>query len=455
MRLPHALRQATLSLALALMAGAALSEPARLSPDQMRSAAATAVASGDDAAALRLAEALLARDPSDGYALIVKARAARNLGQYDLAIATGRAAWAAAETDADRYAAAMVTAQALSSAGRRTWAQFWLRRAAQTAPDDQREALAARDFRYVRSRNPWSTQLHFAITPSSNVNDGSESDTIVIGGVPFLLSGSAQALSGVELAYGGAVRYRFRTEGGPMMHLGGRLTGRAYRLSAEAKDQAPDLSAADLAYQSGEIELGLRWPGQGKRGVTSLDLALGKSFYGGDPLADIARAELGQSFALSPRMGVKLTVSGEGQWRQDNAIYDSTVITGFAELGRRLESGDRLTLGVGLRDSLSDAAAVAHDAQIVTLSYDRAKPLAGAYFSASLTYERRDYDKPLYGGTPREDDRFRLGLSMLLPEFAQYGFAPEIGVNAVSNSSNVSLYETEEVGVTVGFRSAF
>ncbi|MEX5727236.1 tetratricopeptide (TPR) repeat protein [Rhodovulum iodosum] len=455
MRLPSVLRQVALSLALALTAGAGLAEPARLSPEEMRATAAAAVARGEDEIALRLAEALLARDPDDGYALTVKARAARNLGLYDTAIDAGRAAWRVAETDADRYAAAMVTAQAMSSAGQRTWAQIWLRRAAQTAPDDRREAMAARDYRYVRSRNPWSSQLHFAVTPSSNINDGAESDTIIIGGVPFLLSGSAQALSGLEFSYGAATRYRFRAGDGALMHVGANLYGRAYRLSSDAKEKAPDLDAGDLAYQSGELNFGVRWPGEGRRGVTSFDFGVGKVFYGGDPLADIVRAELGQSFALTPRMGVKLTLSSEGQWRDDNSIFDSTVVTGLAEFGRRLDGGDRVTLGFGLRDTVSEAAAVAHDAQILTLSYDRAKPVAGAYFSASLAYERRDYDKPLYGGAPREDDRFRLAVSVVLPEFAQYGFAPEIGLNAVSNRSNISLYESEEIGLTVGFRSTF
>ena len=62
-------------------------------------------------------------------------------------------------------AAALAVAQALSSEGARTRAQLWLRRAMQVAPTKRQKALAVRDFRYVRLRNPWSTRLSFSVAP--------------------------------------------------------------------------------------------------------------------------------------------------------------------------------------------------------------------------------------------------------------------------------------------------
>ena len=71
----------------------------------------------------------------------------------------------------------MLMAQAQSSSGRKTLAQYWLRRAVEVAPTPATEARAIRDFKYLRATNPWSTRISFSITPDSNVNDGSANET--------------------------------------------------------------------------------------------------------------------------------------------------------------------------------------------------------------------------------------------------------------------------------------
>ena len=113
------IRWLALCAGLALAAGGASAEEVTLTPAEMRAAATHALAVGDDRTALHLAGALLARDPQDGAALILQSRAARNLGDNATALKAGRAAWRLARSDSDRYAAALVTAQALSSNGQR------------------------------------------------------------------------------------------------------------------------------------------------------------------------------------------------------------------------------------------------------------------------------------------------------------------------------------------------
>jgi len=172
---------ALLSLAVAVGGISARAGPVELTPGEMHVAANRALQSGNPGAALLLADALLERDPQDLTALLLKARAARDQSRFRTAIKTARQAWSISRAPEERYASALIMAQALSSSGAKTRAQLWLRRAAQNAPDEALKRLAVRDFRYVRDTNPFSTQLRFSITPNSNINNGSKSDTLVIG----------------------------------------------------------------------------------------------------------------------------------------------------------------------------------------------------------------------------------------------------------------------------------
>ncbi|KGB83517.1 hypothetical protein JT55_01760 [Rhodovulum sp. NI22] len=456
MRFARPLRLAWLCAGLLLTALPAVAQTAvTLRPDQMRAAVGLALEQRDDATALRLAEALLQRDPQDVFALIAKSRAARNLGQYDTARAAGRAAWQLAETENDRYFAALSVAQALSSAGARTRAQLWLRRAAQVAPSDTARALAVRDFRYVRGRNPWSTQLSFGITPSSNVNNGSKSDTIDIGGLSFILSGDARALSGIEYRFGLQSEYRRRVQERTWLFVSGALDTKSYSLSSEARAQAPDLDSGDLAYQEAQLTFGGTTFVSRATGPTTLSTTFGKAWSGGAHLADYLRLQAQQGVRLGQTGRLRFSLSAEEQWRKDYSINDSTTWTAEAAWSRRLPGGGGLQLGLGLRDAQSDGPAIAHDARIATVTYNHGKPVVGAWLGVSLSYEARQYDQPLYGTSARADDKTTLRLTAFFAERDYYGFAPEIALKASRNLSNVSLYENEEYGVSIGVRSAF
>ncbi|WP_165918990.1 surface lipoprotein assembly modifier [Rhodovulum adriaticum] len=445
------------ALATGLMAGIAgwAGEKVTLTPAEMHAATAHALTVGDHQMALRLAEALLVRDPQDGQALAARARALRNLGRPDEARAAARTAWAQADTDAERYAAALLTAQALSSMGRHTSAQFWLRRAGQNAPTPAARARAARDFRYVRSRNPWSAHLGFGVTPSSNVNGGSSADRINIGGLPFVLSPSARALSGTEITGEAELRYRLRPSETLQLHVEGHMEARAYRLSDGARARAPGLQNGDLAWQAAEVAVGGYWAASPGAGPFGAELTFGKSYYGGDPLADYARLDLSKRFALAPGTILRLSGALEEQWRHDATINDATVTGGTAEIIRRRENGDMVNLSLELSDTTSDSATIAHEAAAFGVDYQLAKPVLGARLSLSAAYEHRDYDRGLFGAAPRTDDRISLGASVFLPEVSYYGFAPEVGLQAQRVNSNQPLYRSEELGLTLGFRSTF
>jgi len=72
--------------------------PVQLAPDQMRNAAAPALRAGLPDQALAFSDAFVQRDPTDRTALLIRARAHRDLGAFKAAKSDARAAWKLAET---------------------------------------------------------------------------------------------------------------------------------------------------------------------------------------------------------------------------------------------------------------------------------------------------------------------------------------------------------------------
>ncbi|MFY0635861.1 MAG: hypothetical protein JXQ91_18775 [Vannielia sp.] len=432
-----------------------------VTPAETRQLAAQAVIAGYPAHGLELAEALLALDPRDVAAATTASRAARSLGRYDQAQAFARQAWEAAETEKERYHASVAMAQALASDGKRTRAQFWLRRAAEFAPTETARTAAQRDFTYVRGRNPWRTNVTLSLTPSSNINNGAATDRIEIGGLGFQLSGDAQALSGTELALGASTEYRLRSGRRTILRFGGSIEAKRYWLSGDAKEQAPTADADDYAYTSAELSFGVmrapkpRKPGaKGPAfGLFDAELAIGKSWYGGDPLLTYTRARVGQSFRLAPRTTGWAAALGEWQDRIDNPRNSLTSTELQLGVSHRFDAG-RLTVIASAKDVQSDSTLTAHSATQLTAAYQLAKPVFTAQTTLSAAFEHRDYDGSLFG-EERRDDRARLGVKFFFFEADYYGFAPEVGVSWEQNTSTVDLYSTETFGITFGLKSTF
>ncbi|MEP3298532.1 MAG: surface lipoprotein assembly modifier [Pseudoruegeria sp.] len=404
--------------------------------------------------AVELAEAIVLRDSDDIRGYIVLSQARRALGDFDRAIEAGKTAWQKAKKDESRFAAALVTAQAYSSAGKRTRSMLWLRRAAEIAPDEARKAQALRDFRYVRGRNPLATTLSFSVQPSSNVNNGSKSDTLIIDGLPFAISGDARALSGVEYSLGGQTAFTKRLDPRRLIRIGGRFETKHYTLSSEAKEMAPNIDASDLSYTEIELTFGHTWLKGPGNSITDLSFDLGRTWYGGQELSKYFRTTLQHRQKLTKSITGVYSLSGTRQLRDDSSVRNSTEITGRANWVHVRPSGSVLGWSLGVRDTQSDAATISHDAFMVGASVQPKVEIFGTRSVFQLDLEKRIYDKNLYG-TLREDDRVRAGVTVIMNRFDYYGFAPTLNMSYSRTQSNISLYDTDDIGVSLGIKSTF
>lgn len=431
-----------------------------LTPAQMRGAAVLAIENGNPALAQTITDALLARDADDVIALILKARAARDLGQFDQARPAAARAWSLADTAQTRFDSARVMAQILSSQGQRTRAQIWLRRAVQHAPDAATRQIAVQDYRYVAARNRWNMQFEFALAPNSNINNGSAQDRTQI--LNFFtqdyvladLSGAAVALSGIEARAGALVRYRlaeseaFRTD----LLLQGDM--RRYRLSDTAQRTAPAARASDFALDSLNIGIDHRWRDAGAPVEYQIGALMGVTTYGGAHYADQARLTLGLNRRLDDRTSLGLFTGAEVT-RGPLAPHADGLRLGLG-LQHTLAQGTRLAARLNLAQSRSDRDVADYNDIQLDLVAEPTWSVLGADATVGLSLRARAYDRfILFSPDGRRDQEASAYLTLGFTQAEFYGFVPTVTFEASRTLSNIGLYEVDRFGVQLGFRSAF
>ena len=431
-----------------------------LTPAQMRAAAVVALDRGQPEVALEISAALLTRDPDDLLALLMQARTARDLGQFDIAMQAARRAWSLSETDGEKYDSARMMAQVLASQDQRTRAQFWLRRAVQHAPDTRSRQTAVQDFTYVRARNPWSTQLRFSLAPSSNINNGSARDETLIFDfftqdyVVAGLGGAARALSGIEASLGVALRYRLSESADHRTDLVLRGDTRRYSLSDSAREAAPTAKAADFALDTLNLGVLHRWKAQNAPVEYQLGALVGATRYGGAAYSESLRLNAGFNRPLGQRTRMEFAV-GADITRGPVAPHSDIVRLGF-DLTHRHAAGHRLSASLTLSDSTSDSDSAEYREIRAGLETLPTWKILGAAPVFGIAFRLRDY--PSFsifspdGRTDREVSAF-LALSFNNAEF--YGFTPTVTLSASRTDSSIGLFDTDRFGLQLGIQSAF
>lgn len=439
-------------------AGVALAEAAgtvELDAVAMRQLADRAIRAGFAEDALEITDALLARDPQDATALILRAQALRLLGRHAESEAAARAAWEAAETAQGRYGAAMALAQALSLQDRRGEAQIWLRRAVEEAPTPRARARAVDDFGYVRRQNPLKLSFDASLKPSSNVNNGARDATFDYFGIPMTLTGAALALSGLEGAVGVSGSYRLHQDLRTLVQLDFAASHGFVFLSPEARAIAPDAENGDFALTALTGGATARFFTPETRATTTVAGALSHYIWGGEALSSSASLDAGLSLPLAPRTTGRLGLGIERQYTPgfgaELAELREVSLGGDWKLG----SGASLSLGLQLGQTTSDDVFLESDSVEVTLGWRAARPVAGLGLSADLALGRKDYPVSGYSFDGRHDAWANLSLSARVERIDYMGFVPVVTVEAGRNRSNIGLYDSQSLGVGLSVASQF
>lgn len=447
-----------LIMSLAAQAGhAQQSATAAVTPNELRNLAAQNVVNGNPQVGYQMAQALLVRNPNDIEALVIRARAARDMGRTQEALETARIAWRGAKSSNEKFGASMVMAQALSSAGSQTRAQLWLRRAAQNAPSEDLKAAAIRDFRYVRRSNPWATELSFSISPSSNINNGSQRASTRLFDLPFefQLNGAARALSGVQYSYGVATRYRLSESARQQNDLLFRLNHQTYTMSDDAKRLAPAASGSDFAFSSLAASYIRRgFSSAGNDLPNQFELTLGKTLYGHQPFMDYARVAFTQNYVVAP--GTFL-FGGASFERQVSRSARSDVDIWGLSAGMRMRAGGGNTVTLSMDGKRSTAIDANLDYQQVTMRarYALGQPILGMAIDFGVSASQKNHDRSRFSRFGRRDKQLTADVTAVFTQIEYFGFSPSVTVSARRTKSTIGLYDSQGLGIRMGIQSAF
>ena len=437
-----------------------------LSPADARALSADLLASGDPGRAAMLADALLDRDPDDAAALVLRARAALTIDDFNGARYLATRAYETTDIPRARYVAARIVALSHAGEGNDTRAQFWLRRARQYAPDAQAAADVAADYDAVSRRNPLAFQLRFGITPTSNVNNGSVKSEVNLFGftdiegnpILFELDGAAKALSGLQYNAGVSARYRLEQSERAITYLDASLDLTTYTLSDSARDQAPGATGSDFSDAS--VSLGFthrRILAEGAN-PTTFTAEAGQSWYGGDPYTGFQVLGASHSWDVGDRgsFGVQGSVRRTTYLDDDPGVDADITRSITLRYAHILPRGDRVAGSLGYWENDSEILSRDYDAGRVTASYDLAQPLGPVGLGFDVGFEQRHYDSvPLAGGASRTDDVLSAGVSARFTNIEYYGFQPVVRLDAQRTESTLDLYDRETVSVSLDFVSAF
>lgn len=445
---------AGLALPALCLPGKALAETVTLSPDQMIAAARQALTQRQPGLAQALMDAYLSAHPETVEALVLKSRAARDQGQNKLARTSAKQAWRAAETPSEKFAAAMVSAQAQSSSGNKMAGQFWLRRASDHARTNAQQTQLRKDFRYVRDRNPWRMDLSFGITPSSNVNDGSSEDTITLFGLPFSLSPSAKALSGTQGHVSANLAYRFAERETWRNFIGAQLFHRETWLDHKARDAAPMVSNGDFRYSSAALtfehqRLIPKWNAR-------LDLRArhGRIWYGGSALANFTG--LGAQLHLARPEGKQISLYARYDQQDHINAALPDVHVGDIGLRYRFDKWDRKwQISTALQQSFSDDPTREYREVRAEVEVDLGQIVNGVDLTMGLGASHRTYEISRYALDGRHDSTVEARAAVTLSELGYMGFAPVVTLQHRNTSSNISLYTKSETALGLTLSSQF
>lgn len=428
-----------------------------LTSQQVRVLSSELLAAGRPADAANVANLILATQPNDVEALILRTQAALMLGDFPTAATLAKRAYRQTSNGQIKFFTAQLAARAHAEQLQDSRAQLWLRRARQFAPDQDNANAIARDYRALANRNPWSNNLRFGISPSSNVNNGTEAETITLTGLPFAFvpSDDARPLSGIQISGGFSTRYRLNTDETSATFLDFDIQGRTYLLSRDAQEKVPTAKGSD--YSDASLGFGIlhrRILADGQQ-PTDFSLRVGQTWYGRDPYTRTVDASIAHNWVIGDRgtFGVRVSAQDRTSLEDDPSVQTYRLAADWTE---GYGNGDSFRIGLTYTSAQSDSLDQAYEGLRVSTNYGLAQPYFGMQFSFGLDVEQRDFEGTRYATNgQREDKNVRAHMRIRFTDLEFYGFQPVATVEASRNQSTADLFDRDYVNFGFDLQSSF
>jgi hypothetical protein len=288
---------------------------------------------------------------------------------------------------------------------------------------------------------PRGITTRFAILPSSNANGGTDAETVVIGGLPFVPDPESRAQRATGVNLGATAWNRWTLSDGWTATLAGSLDIRRYDNNL-VSDETTALARLDLA-----------------RTAVRTRLTFG-------PLAERTwrddspyRTRLGFGAIVEHRLRPDVAVGANLiVWRQthDDLNYlDGSKVTGALTASWHVRPDLTLLASVPFEVESTERAHLDHTSVSLILGAEKVWK-NGLITEVSVGYERDSFDGdfPLFG-RPREDTIASLGLSFRHRDVRFGRYIPELSVTYQDSRSNIPFFDYDKVDLGLSFTQRF
>jgi len=378
----------------------------------------------------------------------VQGRLAKHEGQIGLAARSFRAVL---KVQPNHLAARRALVDILMAAGEFEAAEFHL---AYLIKHDENPEAVVRYFAVqdeIVRKTPLSYSGTFAVLPSTNVNNGTKTTIITIGGLPFVISDDGLETSGYGILLGGNASYRWSLGNGQQVELKGGILANWYdveplqnltaRVSLQYQRDASTTSINVGPYVRRTLYRPVENPDK-----TPDNYALGISFAYSEQLTPSDKV----SFDLRYEYQTHFAVSSLGNYK--SGPYRS----GSVKLDHEVNSSLGIFASLGLQryaPPLSEHLAYSG----VNLSIGANKLWSPELMTGiTLGVGERAYDGnyPLHG-SPRQDDFYSLTLSVRSTKIKIFEVIPQLSCTYKRNQSNVAFFDYEATNCQIALTQSF
>lgn len=436
----------------------------------LQTAAEEALIAGDPMQTETLAQAMIAENPDSFAGHFLLALALSDLGRHSDAAKSAGRAYRHAPTEDDKLQSARLAGSSRFVAEQYARSELWLRRAANHVDTEQEAERVVREFQRAQAANPISLSFGGQITPSSNVNNGSENATFRLEGIDidFALPPERLALAGTIFSANAQMGYTLSESASQTTSVNGYIYGKTVELTPEAQATVPSLPSSAFDLYIAQVSLSHQRQIIDGLGPTGVSLTMNRLWSRDSELSTGQILKLQQIIPLDDSSFV--TISGSRN-RQDGLVggvqiqgidtgsSDETIdfSDGYdlsASYATTLANAD--SLSISLTKSLNDGGFENVSTEYRgKVDYDVAERFLNIRWSVAAELGYRYYDEFSLSLDGRRDRFGSLSATGVFQGVSYFGFSPGMTFSANRTLSDVDIFTTSKFEARFGISSNF
>ncbi|MEE9455204.1 MAG: surface lipoprotein assembly modifier [Paracoccaceae bacterium] len=396
----------------------------------------------------------LEANANDAEAQLVFARAAQELGQWDIAADFARRARQNPLANSERFASYLISGMAEAGQGNTLKARIMLRRGSDYADNPDEKRIISQAMAQVRARAPWQFGLSFNVNPSNNVNAGSLHSIHFINGLPFNLDADAQAQTGIGFSLFTNASYRRQISAHMLWETTFRLNGTAYEGRGRNDINLGVKTSLQYVPQCPSPVQWLGYFGFDRRYI-SKELG-GPAFDDYRPYTTQFSVGIERHWQPGPQENWSGYASYSLRKSDDNGTSDAEIWRLGGSYGFPIFDNTAMFIGGYLEDTVSPDVLIGARAGNVSIGLtwhlqELPLSLSGNVYYTGVRYKSRSSVDSLV----RRDDVVSLEITATPRELQWFGFNPTFGVAFTRGFSNLNRFDTRELRVFTRVSSVF